>query len=152
MELIVELESAMGHFADENSMRVIGQVEDYFTAFNLYGRYIKSIVRYCKAIPSFKSLEQDDQLTVLKPFYAEVISIRTAFLYNQALDGFRILVNDWEQVVAFVPMGCYRSYRVFDIETYCRNFLGFLNRAMEGDSVLRNLVTIFKTQFFWDIC
>ncbi|KAH9393593.1 hypothetical protein TYRP_021729 [Tyrophagus putrescentiae] len=140
LELIGELEAAMGVFADENSMRLIGQVDDYSVAFNLYGRYIRPVVRFCKAIPAFKALDQEDMLVVLKPFYAEIISVRTAFLYDRSLDGFRILVNDWERVVAFVPMDCYRGCRLFDIETYCRNFLGLMNGAMEGDPVLRNLI------------
>ncbi len=157
LELIGELEAAMGVFADENSMRLIGQVDDYSVAFNLYGRYIRPVVRFCKAIPAFKALDQEDMLVVLKPFYAEIISVRTAFLYDRSLDGFRILVNDWERVVAFVPMDCYRGCRLFDIETYCRNFLGLMNGAMEGDPVLRNLVKVeeriildFKNNFILD--
>ena len=156
LELIGELEAAMGVFADENSMRLIGQVDDYSVAFNLYGRYIRPVVRFCKAIPAFKALDQEDMLVVLKPFYAEIISVRTAFLYDRSLDGFRILVNDWERVVAFVPMDCYRGCRLFDIETYCRNFLGLMNGAMEGDPVLRNLVKVeeriildYKNNFYF---
>lgn len=125
-------------------MTELCHLSGYREVFSLYGRYTKKIIKFCKGLSSFKHLEQRDQLSILKPFHSEIISIRTAFLYDPTRDGFYILLNDDEQAAAFVPLGNYQTFGVFDLQTYCRNFLTMLNIVMEDDPVLRNLIIAQK--------
>ena len=48
-------------------------------------------IRYCKSFPAFTALDRDDQLSILKPFYFELNSMRMAFNYDLVNDGFRML-------------------------------------------------------------
>lgn len=128
-------------FENERTMPVTVQLTHFMDAFSLYGRYTKKIVKFCKTITAFRHLTPNDQLALLKPFHSEIISIRTSFLYDPQTDGFVILLNDWEQQVAFVPLHCYRACTVLDLETYCRHFLTQLQVIMEGDPILCQLVS-----------
>ena len=141
LEQINELDRAMNTcFANEKSMPVAVELTHFMDAFSLYGRYTRKIIKFCKTITAFRDLHSNDQLALLKPFHSEIISIRTSFLYDPASDGFLILLNDWEQQVAFVPLHCYRACTVLDLETYCRHFLTQLQVLMEGDPILCELV------------
>lgn len=145
LEQINELDRAMNTcFANEKSMPVAVELTHFMDAFSLYGRYTRKIIKFCKTITAFRDLHSNDQLALLKPFHSEIISIRTSFLYDPASDGFLILLNDWEQQVAFVPLHCYRACTVLDLETYCRHFLTQLQVLMEGDPILCELIIALK--------
>lgn len=90
-ELISEITHAMSIFPNENDLPVVGQLTDYTDVFSLVGHYTRQIVRFCKSLPAFRWLPEDDQILLLKPFHAEIVSIRTAFLFNPTVDGFNLI-------------------------------------------------------------
>lgn len=84
-------------------------MDNFVDVFTLYGRYTRKIIKFCKNISPFLYLGPEDQLRILKPFHAEIVSIRTAFLFNPKLDGFFIILvyfvvktliydNTWEWI------------------------------------------------------
>lgn len=91
--LIREIEAATetAAFYDESRFQLVGEVNDLIYALNLAETYIKKTIKFCKAINAFKVLSQDDQLTIMKDFFTELMLIRFCFVFNAEKDGIPVI-------------------------------------------------------------
>lgn len=91
--LIQEIEAATeaAGFYDESRFQLVGEVKDLIYALNLAETYIKKTIKFCKAIGAFKTLSQDDQLTIMKDFFPELMLVRFCFVFNAEKDGIPVI-------------------------------------------------------------
>lgn len=87
----IEVATETAGFYDESRFQLVGEVNDLIYALNLAETYIKKTIKFCKAIGAFRGLSQDDQLTIMKDFFPELMLIRFCFVFNPEKDGFPVI-------------------------------------------------------------
>ena len=78
-------------FADERKMVPIGRIVSLLDALNQCSVYIGDVIHFCKSIPSFKQLTCDEQESVLKPLFSEILLVRFATTYCGRQDVIRLV-------------------------------------------------------------
>lgn len=88
---LAKLTSAMAVFADERHLPRQGLLSDLGDAFNWPANYAKKVVAFCGHLSAYTCLPPGDQLSVLKSFYMELLTLRTAFNYDPVANGYPVL-------------------------------------------------------------
>lgn len=94
---IRELETAMSVFKDEATLPSIGPMSSLEEAFNWPTNYSRKIIQFCKRIPAFTLLQQNDQLIIIKAFYMEFLTLRASFAFEPDKNGYRVLAVNKER-------------------------------------------------------
>ncbi|KAH9408007.1 Ligand binding domain of hormone receptors protein, partial [Tyrophagus putrescentiae] len=163
--LIAEVDAAIAaSFVEENRLPVTGSRTSSIDVLNMLSLYARQIVRFCKSIAAFRLLPKDDQLTILKPFYFEIMVIRISYHYDEQRHAFPLVNSERADSVFYVYM---RQERMATVRgggkgsTYKnkngsirgrrhqRRFVRALHEEMEGDLRVRNLLialALFKSR------
>lgn len=86
-----EIARAMAVFADERHLPRYGLLNDIGDAFNWPANYATQVVAFCRRMSAYDCLPPADQLAVLKAFYMELLTLRTAFNYDPPSNGYPVL-------------------------------------------------------------
>lgn len=164
LTLLAEVDSAMtASFVEENRLPVTGSRTSSLDVLNMLSLYARQIVRFCKSIAAFKALPKEDQLTILKPFYFEIMVIRIAFHYDEQRHAFPLVNSELADSVIYVYMrqevrqaGVKRNTGSGNEPGNARRgrkrnkrFVKALHEEMEGDAQVRNLLialALFKSR------
>lgn len=89
-----EIEQATEYaaFFNANRMVIIGEATNLVFALNCAELYIRKAIKFCKSFAAFKVLSQDDQLTLIKGFFAELMIIRLSFVFDRLKDGWPVII------------------------------------------------------------
>lgn len=91
LQLMEEIKVASNLLVDENTLKEVNIEHDFADTMQLPLPYITHIIRFCKNIKAFKGLSSDDQLTIMKPFFFEFLSIRFSFNFIEKYSGFLVI-------------------------------------------------------------
>ncbi len=163
--LIAEVDAAIAaSFVEENRLPVTGSRTSSIDVLNMLSLYARQIVRFCKSIAAFRLLPKDDQLTILKPFYFEIMVIRISYHYDEQRHAFPLVNSELADSVFYVYMrqermatvrgggkGSTYKYKNGSIRgrRHQRRFVRALHEEMEGDLRVRNLLialALFKSR------
>ena len=94
LEMLFELQQAMACFANEYAcQRTIDYVPSHeHTTIVPSGIYVRQTVQFCKQLPTFCRLTEDDQLCLLKALYPELSAIRIAYTYDSVQNTYPVFV------------------------------------------------------------
>lgn len=91
LQLMEEIANASKLLVDENSLKEVNIEHDFTAMMQLPIAYITHIIRFCKNIKAFKGLSTFDQLTIMKPFFFEFLSVRFSFNFIEKYSGFLVI-------------------------------------------------------------
>lgn len=91
LQLMEEICNASKLLVDENTLKEVDIEHDFAATMHLPLAYITHIIRFCKNIKAFKALSTPDQLTIMKPFFFEFLSIRFSFNFIEKYSGFLVI-------------------------------------------------------------
>lgn len=94
LERLREIEQATdcAAFFKADRMGIIGEATNLIFALNCAELYIRKAIKFCKSFQAFKVLSQDDQLTLIKGFFAELMIIRLSFVFDRERDGWPVII------------------------------------------------------------
>src|SRR5699024_9740217 len=84
----VKLNELIGIFIEETSLPVVKCANSIYEGLECAELYIRMVIRFCKRMSVFNSLDPPDQLALLKTFCFDAILIRYAFLFDFEQKGF----------------------------------------------------------------
>ena len=92
LDRLMEVKNAMSsEFPDECSLPVSRDISDMFEGFNHLGVYVSNVVKFCKQIPAFEWMKHEDQLSILKRFFFDILAIRFSFSFDVDRDVIPII-------------------------------------------------------------
>jgi len=136
----IEHATDVAAFYDENRLQVIGEVTDLVYALNLAELYIKKTIRFCKSFAAFKMLIQEDQLSILKAFFSELMIVRFAFVFNPEKDGYPVIEDENRRQAVFIKLNLLYEAKKQNVLYYCRQYSQKFHAELEDDSAIRDLI------------
>lgn len=150
-EIIAELQHAMNiAFVEEASLPEVRSTTDMVEVLSWPRIYSKRIVKFCKSIRVFKSLSEKDQLAIIKPFYYQLLVVRSVFMYDVYRNGYPVMEDESGQKAKFICLGDpgfgkgIKKWPQIKVEN--GNFFVRLQAEMANDPTLRDLII---GQFFY---
>lgn len=148
--MIAELQHAMGHFVEEIALPEVRSTTDIVEVLSWPKIYSKRIVKFCKSIRAFRSLKDEDQLAILKPFYYQLLVVRAVFMFDAHRNGYPVMEDEAGRQAVFICLGDPGMLKKLkkwpQIKEENGNFFVTLQAEMENDPTLRDLII---GQFFY---
>lgn len=130
-------------FAEELSLPVTGEASSFGHACNLPGLYIRKIIRFCKSIPEFKCLSNEDQLKIIKPYFTEMLLVRFTFAFSEEHNAFRVIGAEAALHTIYFKVDLMREAKnLANLNLIFRQFVLEAQQAMDRDCTIRNLLQI----------
>lgn len=148
-DLITELMNAKSIFNDEAQMKIVTHCKTIAEVFVHSAAYIRNIIKFCKSIESFKSLNQKDQLVLLKEFFIDHQAIHFSFVYNRESDGISMKMMNRDNEAVFIKLSIFYQWSKINVVSIFRQFIQIMSYEMENDQHIRNLliaIQLFKAQ------
>ena len=138
----LNIATSLAAFYDQNRFEIIGDVTHLVEALNLGELYIRKTIKMCKNISAYKSLKQDDQLSILKVYFIELIVICFSFTFDPKMDGFPIILNENSNKARIIPLSLLYEAKKQNALYFCRQYSNQFHNELEQDSTIRDLVNM----------
>lgn len=89
--VISELQNALKIFVDERTLPEARETTNIFEILSWPRLYAKKVIKFCKSIQTFKHLNENDQLIILKKSYFQILFVRSVFAFDIPRNGYHVM-------------------------------------------------------------